>query len=61
MDGAVDADAVWCDLLRGGVKRDASEMVGKVILMGHKISPCHVPVVRSFFIYYKVNVIVLFF
>ncbi len=28
----------------------ASEVQNKMIIMGHQISPCHVPVVRSFFI-----------
>ncbi len=52
--------AAWgCSFLLSAVY--LSEMVGKVILMGHKISTCHVPVVRSFFILCKVNVIALFF
>ncbi len=32
----------------------ASEVQNKMTFMGHQISSCHVPVVRSFFIYFKV-------
>ncbi len=32
---------------------DTSEVQSKIIFMGHKISSCHVPVVRSFFILWK--------
>jgi hypothetical protein len=31
-----------------------SEVQNKMIFMGHQISSCHVPVVRSFFIYFKI-------
>jgi hypothetical protein len=31
-------------------KDDASEVQSKMIFMGHQISSCHIPVVRSFFI-----------
>jgi hypothetical protein len=30
-----------------------SEVQSKMIFMGHQISSCHVPVVRSFFIFWK--------
>jgi hypothetical protein len=32
---------------------DTSEVQNKMIFMGHQISPCHVLVVRSFFILWK--------
>ncbi len=32
----------------------SSEVQNKMIFMGHEISSCHVPVVRSFFIYFKI-------
>ncbi len=32
---------------------DTSEVQSKMIFMGHQISSCHVPVVRSFFIFWK--------
>jgi hypothetical protein len=31
-------------------KRGTSEVQSKMIIMGHQISSCHVPVVKSFFI-----------
>jgi hypothetical protein len=35
-----------------------SEVESKVILMGHPISCCHAPVVRSFFIHCKITILV---
>ncbi len=32
----------------------SSEVQNKMIFMGHQILSCHVPVVRSFFIYFKI-------
>jgi hypothetical protein len=31
-----------------------SEVYNKMIFMGHQVLSCHVPVVRSFFIYFKI-------
>jgi hypothetical protein len=38
----------------GSVITQASEVQNKMIFIGHQISSCHVPVVRSFFIYFKI-------
>jgi hypothetical protein len=38
----------------GGAAREPSQVQNKMIFMGHQISSCHVPVVRSFFIYFKI-------
>jgi hypothetical protein len=47
--------------VQSGPSHGSSEMQSKMIIMGHQIYSCHVPVVRSFFILQKMFVIILKF